>query len=218
MKRLDPNPGHSGLTLVEVLLVMAIIAVLAALFLPPLAGSRKAKVPLCMSNLKQIDIGFNIFASNNHGQFPMEIPVTKGGTMEFIYSGHTFPHFEKLKNYQIQPRLFICPFETNRQAADSYEAFNDLNLSYFVNADASTNDPSLTILIGDRFLQVNGQPVAPGLLAVTTNLNLSWTPNFHVGGGNFTFADGHCEFVRDGNRLKSIISGQPLETNRFSVP
>ena len=113
------------------------------LLLPSLAGSHKAKITFCKNNLKQIDIGFILFASDDHGQFPMEIPVADGGTKEFIYSGHTFPHFEKLERYQVQTKTFICPFETNRQAAVSYEALDDLNLSYFVNGDASTNDPSI---------------------------------------------------------------------------
>jgi len=217
MKRFDPNPGRGGLTLIELLVVIFVVAVLAALLLPSLAGSRKAKGAVCVSNLHQIEIGFLLFANDNHGLFPMEIPVTNGGTMEFIYSGHTFPHFEKLKHYQIQPRPFICPFETNRLAAASYEALNDLNLSYFINADAIPNDPGHTILAGDRFLQVNGHPVSPGLLAVTTNLNLSWTPNFHIGGGNFAFADGRVEFTQ-GHELDSFISDQPLVTNRFSIP
>ena len=147
----------------------------------------------------------------------MEIPVAKGGTMEFIYSGHTFPHFEKFLKYGIQPQFLICPFETNRQAAASLEGLNDLNLSYFVNVDASTNEPSRVILVGDRFLQVGGQPVAHGLLNVTSNLNLSWTRNFHGSGGNFAFADGHVEMSRD-DRLASQIASQPLATNLFSIP
>jgi prepilin-type N-terminal cleavage/methylation domain-containing protein/prepilin-type processing-associated H-X9-DG protein len=217
MKRPNPNFGRSGLNLVEVLVVIAVIGILAVVFIPRVGPSRKAKVPICMSNLKQIDIGFLLFANDSAGRFPMQISVTNGGSMEFVYSGHTFPHLEKLKKYRSEPRTFICPFETTRQVAASYEALNDLNLSYFVNADASTNDPSHAILAGDRFLQVNRQSVAPGLLSVTTNLNLSWTPNFHASRGCFAFADGHVDYSQD-HDLVSIIASQPLATNRFSIP
>ena len=113
--------------------------------------------------------------------------------------------------------MLICPAETSRQVATSFQALNDSNLSYFVNVDASTNEPGHVILAGDRFLQVNRKPVAHGLLNVTTNLNLSWTPNFHGSYGGFAFADGHMQDSRD-HELTSLIASQPLATNRFSIP
>jgi prepilin-type N-terminal cleavage/methylation domain-containing protein/prepilin-type processing-associated H-X9-DG protein len=204
-------------TLVELLVVIFVVAVLAALLLPALVGGGPSKMGKCMSNLKQIDLGFVIFANDNQNRFPMQIPVANGGTMEFIYSGHSFPHFQKINDFIGNPRFLICPFETNRQAAVSFEALNDLNISYFLNADASTNSPSRTILAGDRFLQVKGQPIKPGLFVLTTNSNVSWTPNFHVSGGNLSFADGHAQFTKKDN-LDSFIQNQPLATNRLCIP
>ena len=215
MKMLSAKAKTKGLTLVEVLVVLAVVFILAALFLPTLNRSGPSKMSKCINNLRQIDLGLVIFANDNHGRFPMQVSVTNGGTMEFIYSEHTFPHFQKLKSYRFEPPFFICPFETNRQAAVSYEALNDLNISYFLNADASTNDPSRSILAGDRFLQVKGQPIQPGLFVLTTNSDISWTPNFHVQGGVLAFADGHAKFNRS-NRF--FIQNQPLATNRLCVP
>jgi len=216
MKTRRTHSEKAGLTLLELLVVLVVIVFLAAMLLPTKRG-RKARVPICLSNIKQIEVGFWMFANDNHGEFPMQIPAAAGGTMEFICSEHTFPHFQKLKDYKLQPQLFVCPFETNRQAVFSYEALNDLALSYFLDVDASTNGPSHSILLGDRFMQCDGHPVEPGILAVTTNLNLNWTPDFHARGGSFGFADGHAEFTHD-DRLKSIIASQPLATNRFSIP
>jgi prepilin-type N-terminal cleavage/methylation domain-containing protein/prepilin-type processing-associated H-X9-DG protein len=204
-------------TLVELLAVICIVAILAAMLLPALVGGGLSRMSKCMNNLKQVDLGFILFANDNQGRFPMQVSVTNGGTMEFIYSEHTFPHFQKIKDYIRDPRCLICIFETNRQAAVSFEALNDLNISYFLNADASTNNPSRTILAGDRFLQVKGQPIQPGLFILTTNSNVSWTPNFHVSGGVFAFADGHVEFNRN-NNLNSFIQNQPRATNRLTIP
>jgi prepilin-type processing-associated H-X9-DG protein len=217
MKILSAKARIKGITLLEVLVVLAVVFILAAMLLPHLASGGPGKMGNCMNNLKQIDLGFVIFASDNQGRFPMQVSVANGGTMEFIYSEHSFPHFQKIKEYIRDPRCLICPFETNRQAAVSYEALNDLNISYFLNADASTNNPSHSILAGDRFLQVKGQPIQPGLFVLTTNSNVSWTPNFHVSGGILAFADGHVEFGRN-NNLNSFIQNQPLATNRLCVP
>jgi hypothetical protein len=217
MKMFSAKAKVSGLMLIEVLVVLVVIAILAAMLLPALVGGGPSKMSKCINNLRQIDIGLLMFASDNQGLFPMQVPVANGGTMEFIYSDHIFPHFQKLKSYGVIPRCFICPFETNRQAAISYEALNDLNITYFLNADASTNYPSRSILAGDRFLQVKGQPVQRGLFVLTTNLDMTWTPNFHVQGGILSFTDGHAEFTRY-DKLNSFIQNLPITTNRLCVP
>ena len=213
------TPSAKAFTLVELLVVIFVVAVLVVLLLPSLAhvGGGPSKGSMCSNNLKQINIGLALFAIDNQNRFPMQIPVVNGGTMEFIYSGHSFPHFQKIYNGIGNLRCFICPYETNRQAAVSIEALNDLNISYFLNADASTNDPSRTILAGDRFLQVNGQPVKPGLFVLTTNSNVGWISKYHVSGGYLTFADGHTQFSRIDN-LDSFIQNQPLATNRLCIP
>lgn len=206
-----------GLTLVECLVVLAILLILAAMLLPRLGGSRKPKVPVCMNHLKQIDLGLIMFAGDHQDRFPMQLPVTNGGTMEFIYSNHVFPHFQKLKDYHVNPQLFVCPFETDRQATTSYEAMNDLNLSYFLNADITTNSPAVSIIAGDRCLTTNSTPVPPGLFTVTSNLNLGWTPQYHASRGVFAFADGHVEFIR-GDKVVAAVGRTPVSTNRFCIP
>ena len=55
-------------TLIELMLVMAIIAILASLLLPSLAKARKkSKIALCASNLKQIGTSIFIYADDNEG-------------------------------------------------------------------------------------------------------------------------------------------------------
>jgi prepilin-type processing-associated H-X9-DG protein len=215
MKTLSAKAKISGLTLIEVLVVLAVLFILAAMLLPNLAGSHKAPLISCLNQLKQIGLGFQISATDNGGKFPIQKSVTNGGTMEFIYSDHVFPHFQKISSLLVQPKLLACPLDNTRQAATNWEALNDLNISYFLNADVSMTAHS--ILTGDRFLQANGQQVKPGLFILTTNLNMSWTPELHLGKGNLAFADGHVEISKM-DSLNSTLQNQPLATNRLCVP
>jgi prepilin-type processing-associated H-X9-DG protein len=138
--------------------------------------------------------------------------------MDLVSSGRVFPHFQRLSGYGLKPYFFICPFEKERQAATDYDSLTDLNLSYFLNADSSlSNNPTASILVGDRCLRANGHPVQPGLFLLRPNEDLSWTPGCHANRGNLAFADGHAEFPRAID-LNSIVQHQPLKTNRFLVP
>ncbi len=72
MNNLD-HRGRSAFTLVELLVVLAVIAILAALLLPALGRAKeKGRLTACRSNLRQLRIGFGLYADDNRDYFPLE--------------------------------------------------------------------------------------------------------------------------------------------------
>ncbi|HEY3411665.1 MAG TPA: prepilin-type N-terminal cleavage/methylation domain-containing protein [Armatimonadota bacterium] len=66
-----------GFTLIELLVVIAIIAILAAILFPVFARARESgKQATCLSNLKQIGVGINLYQSDHEDRFPLGIDFT----------------------------------------------------------------------------------------------------------------------------------------------
>src|SRR5439155_19470225 len=73
------SPLSSAFTLVEVLVGLAIIAILAALLLPALSSAKaKGKQIGCANNLKQLGLGFQVYAADNDGRLPQNTPLSQG--------------------------------------------------------------------------------------------------------------------------------------------
>lgn len=96
---------NRAFTLIELLTVIAIIGILAAIIIPTVGRVREsAKDATCKSNLRQIATALNIYATD-HGRFPASRQADEGdGTIWRMYLAPYFGGAVKQNN-----GVYICP-------------------------------------------------------------------------------------------------------------
>jgi prepilin-type processing-associated H-X9-DG protein len=228
MKIFASRKAARALTLIEVLIIVAVLMLLAAVFLPALAKPKKhAPYIICVNNLKQVGLAFKIWAEDNHDQYPMQVSVTNGGTMELREGPNAYLHFQVMSNELNSPMLLFCPKESDprRECATTFAARTRMagqvpftgnsNLSYFVGVDATKSNLTM-FLAGDRNI-TNGTPIKNGLLELTTNRLAGWTAEMHVNQGNVCLADGSVQAFNTPG-LRDALQNTGVTTNRLAMP
>jgi competence protein ComGC len=208
---------QTGFTFVALLVILAVLALLAALLLPALAAAKNKSMRIgCVNNLKECGLAFRIWEGDHNDEYPMEVPMAKGGTKEFDRGAGTFRHFQVMSNELSTPKILTCPADT-RTVAENFTILKNQNVSYFVSLDASETLPQI-FLDGDRNLTSDDQP-ENGILKLVPGQKLSWTPSIHVTQSNVGLADGSVQQLSNSGLHHALQNfGAPTNIWRISLP
>lgn len=221
MKRISASVSVRGFGAIDVLVVVGTVLLLLSWayygWLPTGGCKVRSSRIGCVSNLKQVGLAFRMYANDHNEQFPWQISVANGGTLEYVGSTEVFRHFQAISNEMTSPKPLACPNDPKRQKATSFETnFSNMNVSYFVGLDADELEPN-SILSGDRNVATNGVALKGPLALLRTNSQVGWTKEIHQRQGNIALADGSAnQYTPDQFRRQLTLASNSVV--RLAIP
>ena len=155
--------ARRAFTLIELLTVIAIIGILAAILIPTVGRVREsARTANCSSNLRQITMALKLYAEANKGRFPSGTDNTSG--TDVAWNKAIAPYLPLRGTSETSPvhAVFICPSanyggKTGTELGATYTttgALIGLNGSGTATQSAQNNPRSLNKIDRDRQSQI----------------------------------------------------------------
>jgi len=219
--------------LIELLVVIAIIAILAAILFPVFAQAReKARATACLSNMRQIGTATRMYMDDFDAQLFFRVGTTNPPTSSRCVTGFvaskTSPAYYQLQwwnlimPYTKNSQLLVCPSDPGplTLSADPTGA-TTIPRSYicsmgpeFLN-DSQVGNPAQTIVITEKWNKlVNGNTnsetwmdaydgdMGPDPNGPTVHPTYKMA-NWHQGGMNSSFFDGHAKWMQPSTIVRS---------------
>ena len=205
-----PSQQRKAFTIIEMLVVIALLMVLAATLLPNLHrhSNRSIRI-ICLNNLKDIGTGYRLWAGDNGDLAPYQQTVKNGGWGDFLTNADQgaicWTNYALMRNEMGQSsKLVVCPCDERKPAASFTNSFDNTHVSYFVGVSANDLYPQ-SIAGGDRNLGPGTVPdshygFSPKSgkgndVVIPISGPVSWSLKIHSGGnpqgsGNILMGDG----------------------------
>lgn len=211
-------------TLVEVLVVIAVIALLAAMLLPALNKARQSgRRTACVSNLRQLSVALSIYAGENQGDYP-SVNQTNHWPAQLHRGYENFDVLLCPSDRRQPPRgVGITPDEAPRSyvmnlfrdhfastlSPTELQRFNSGNFVGTMN-EGSVGAPSDTIVFGEKRTGVKDFYFdLAGVFSGREHAVLEQRRHMRSsrpgsGGSNYAFADGSVKFLPNGHAFHPV--------------
>lgn len=214
--------GVDGVTRTELLVILAVLALLTLALLPALANNRpRSASVICANNLRQIGMAMQLWGNDHDDTTPQETLIAQGGTRGHALAANVWLHFSWISNELASPKLLLCPSDSGSAARDftgdptgGYLNPNFANraTTYFLGYRAANFMTHLEAPIaGDRNLSTSGVSGCPQFntgLAIPTifgSATTQWAPGLHGSVGNILIWDGHV-VQANSERLQKLFT------------
>ena len=148
-------------TLIELLTVIGIISILAAMLLPSLAKAKQRALDAkCLSNLHQVGVAMTLYLQDYREKYfwgnPSNLSDMSVNGMEwFVWAGRTngnknlnqsniFNRLDRpLNHYNLTEKLVTCPNDMGRRVEEAPTTFEAVGNSYFFNCIGNPYTPDV---------------------------------------------------------------------------
>lgn len=203
---------RSYFTLIELLIVISIIAILAAMLLPALNKAKETvKRTTCASNIRSLLLSSNLYADDYHDCFPSyKKDVTGSDSLQNGWMGSIAEYLQIQNLNQLQKTAFACParkttpsgywrfhFMINPTAAPSknelYAAVSPNWKSFSPVYRRHIKKPSRTFLYTENKAGYGETTTANPFVGGWHDITAGTTGMIHLNRGNWGMVDGHSE-------------------------